>query len=252
VCAYELHLSGLVFCTIWLISLAAPGLGMVGRLLFWRRPVRESVLDRPAVRSLVSSGVWVVAGQQLASGLDLLIISGILGSAQAGQYGLLWRVTQVVVVPVIGAGPLVTRAAEVARTDRTDAARTRSRRLLVALAGLELLCVAALCLANGPVFALLGNGEVHLPGLLLVSGVSWCCLEVVRRLAMSLTSTPEDMKVWRRLSVITAVPNVVLSVAFTYWIGVAGPLIASVLGQALLIGFAFPRIKLNARLAVLA
>lgn len=234
VVAYELGWSAAAFAVIWILSLATPGLGMAIHLA---RP-RVWTNSRPTAdaRQLAGSGSWVVLGQQLASGFDLLIITNLLGSTAAGEYGLVWRVAQVVVAPVIGAGPLVVRAATLARTGEPEQLRDY-RAIVRALLIMELLAVAVMLIASAPIFAVLGNGKADIPSALLVAGAVWCSAEVLRRVAIAASSTPADMKVWRSLSIATAVPNLVLSVVFTLWFGVSGPLVASVLMQVVLLAF---------------
>lgn len=246
-----------VFAVIWIVSLATPGLLVSPRALVRlrhlrrRRRAREGgVADAADARTFASSASWIVLGQQLGTGLDLLIITAVVGSLGSASYGLMWRLLQVLVAPLVGAAPLLTRAAQEARTSGEPMLRRRCRRLVIGCLGIEALCLVLFLALNGWLFDILGAGQIPVSAQLLTAGALWFVFEVARRIVLALTATTHDMRIWRRLSVLTAVPNVVASVLVTLWLGVSGPLFGSCLGIALLVGWALPSVRPGLRAAL--
>jgi hypothetical protein len=225
VVAYSLGVGPAWFTVIWIASLAVPALPMIlwhpKALAARRRPGTEDV------GSISGSSLWIAAGQQFATGFDLVIISVILGSQQAAAYGLVSRLVLLALTPVIGALPVLTRSAGHARASDVPRDRTGARRLTLLVGGLQCAGLLVFVVLGGWACRVLSSGHITPPTSLLVATGGWGVAETVRRCLMSATATPHGLRHWRISNLAFAVPNLVLSVVLTQTVGVSGPMLGS-------------------------
>lgn len=238
--AYVLRLGPAWFTVIWVASLSVPALPMT----VWRPrsllPGRRRARD---VGSISGSSLWIAAGQQFASGFDLVIISVVLGSREAAAYGLVSRLAQLALTPVIGALPVLTRSAGRARSTGLGPARRTARNLTLAVAALQCTGLAAFVLLGGWACRLLSSGHISPPTSLLLATAGWGVTETVRRCLMSATATAPSLRHWRVSNLAFAVPNLVLSVVLTRTAGVSGPMLGSLVAVGAMVLVAAWRLR---------
>jgi hypothetical protein len=223
--AYVVGVGPAWFTVIWVASLAVPALPMAAwRLRTMAGPAYTGTRD---VGHISGSSLWIAAGQQFASGFDLVIITVVLGSGQAAVYGLVTRLVLLALTPVIGALPVLTRSAGQARAAGLPRARRATRHLTLLVAGLQCAGLAVFVVLGGWACRLLSSGHITAPTSLLVASAGWGVTETLRRCLMSATATTQGLRHWRISNLGFAVPNLVLSVALTRSVGVSGPMLGS-------------------------
>jgi hypothetical protein len=216
------------FTVIWVASLAVPALPVL--LTFRRAPGRRGYSGQRAtseIGSISGSSLWIAAGQQFASGFDLVIISVILGSEEAAAYGLVSRLAQLALTPLIGAVPVLTQSAGRARSARLPRGRRAARSLTLAVAGMQCAGLLVFVVLGGWASRLLSGGHIAPSTSLLVATAGWGVIETARRCLMSASATAHGLRHWRRSNLAFAVPNLALSVILTKYVGVSGPMLAS-------------------------
>jgi hypothetical protein len=194
------------------------------------------------VSRMSGSSLWIAAGQQFASGFDLVIISVVLGSREAAVYGLVSRLALLALTPIIGALPVLTRSAGHARTEGYSRARREARQLTLLVAGLQCAALAAFVVLGGWACRLLSSGHISPPSSLLVATAGWGVAETLRRCLMSASATPHGLRFWRVSNLGFAVPNLVLSVVLTQSLGVSGPMLGSLIAVGAMVGVAVWRL----------
>lgn len=242
------------FALAWAASLAVPGLPASLGWFASRRRRQEAAArgSAPDTTPISAHSLWIAAGQQFASGFDLVIISALLGSREAAVYGLTTRLIQIALTPVIGASPVIVRYAGLARVAPTAENRAHVRRLLAIVVGGQLACVVAIGAASPWLSQVLGGNGVRPPLLLVLSVIGWACVETVRRAMMAATSTVGGLGRWRVWNLTLALPNVCLSVALTPVIGMSGPMIGSLIASVLMMSMAYLRLGGDVREVALA
>jgi O-antigen/teichoic acid export membrane protein len=190
------------------------------------RPGPETIADEA---SISGSSLWIAAGQQLASGFDLVIISVILGSEEAAAYGLVTRLVQFALIPIIGAVPVLTQSAGRARASGLPRARKAARSLTLLVAGTQTAGMVAFVVLGGWASRLLSGGHIAPPTSLLLATAGWGVTETLRRCLMSASATPPGLSHWRRANLGFALPNLALSVLLTEYVGVSGPMLGSLI-----------------------
>jgi hypothetical protein len=225
--AYTLGAGPGWFTVVWVASLAVPALPVA---LWWlrtlTRPGPETIADEA---SISGSSLWIAAGQQLASGFDLVIISVILGSEEAAAYGLVTRLVQFALIPIIGAVPVLTQSAGRARASGLPRARKAARSLTLLVAGTQTAGMVAFVVLGGWASRLLSGGHIAPPTSLLLATAGWGVTETLRRCLMSASATPPGLSHWRRANLGFALPNLALSVLLTEYVGVSGPMLGSLI-----------------------
>lgn len=225
--AYTADVGPAWFTVIWVASLAVPALPVAAwRLRTFAGRAYQGTRD---VGSISGSTLWIAAGQQLASGFDLVIISVVLGAREAAVYGLVSRLAQLALTPVFGAIPVLTRSAGQARAAGLPGARRAARHLTLLVAGLQCAGLALFVVLGGWACRLLSSGHITPPASLLVATAGWAVAETLRRCLMSASATPYGLRHWRISNLGFAVPNLVLSVVLTQSVGVSGPVLGSLI-----------------------
>jgi hypothetical protein len=227
VAAYAVGLGPAWFTVVWVASLAVPALPVSA----WRlRSLAGHRYGRAQdVGTISGSSLWIAAGQQLASGFDLVIISVVLGSRQAAVYGLVSRLLQLALMPVIGALPVLLRSAGHARAAGLPRGRRGARRLTLLVAGLQCAGLVVFVVLGGWACRLLSAGHIAPPTSLLAAAAGWGVTETLRRCLMSASATPHGLRHWRTSNLGFAVPNLILSVILTRSVGVSGPMLGSLI-----------------------
>jgi hypothetical protein len=213
------------FTVIWVASLAVPALPIA----VWNARALADRRQRITgdVGSVSGSSLWIAAGQQFASGFDLVIISVILGSPSAAAYGLVSRLAQLALTPVVGAVPVLTRSAGRARATGLARARRTLRSTTLLVAAMQCAGLVVFVALGGWACRLLSGGHIAPSTPLLLATAGWAVTETARRCLMSASATPVGLRHWRKSNLGFAIPNLVLTVALTRAVGVSGPMWAS-------------------------
>ena len=215
------------FTVIWVASLAVPALPVA--LWSVRSLTRRDRASTLHVGSMSGSSLWIAAGQQFASGFDLVIISVVLGSQAAASYGLVTRLAQFALIPLIGAVPVLTRSAGHARASGLPRARRAARSLTLLVAATQTAGLVAFVVLGGWASRLLSGGHIVPPTSLLLATAGWGVTETLRRCLMSASATTPGLSHWRRANLGFALPNLALSVLLTKYVGVSGPMLGSLI-----------------------
>ena len=215
------------FTLIWVASLAVPALPVA---LWLVRPLtRRDRQTNAHVGSVSGSSLWIAAGQQFASGFDLVIISVILGSESAAAYGLVSRLAQLTLTPLIGSVPVLTQSSGRARASGLPRARKAARSLTLLVLATQSAALVVFVVLGGWASRLLSGGQISPPTSLLLATAGWGVTETVRRCLMSASATAPGLNVWRRSNLGFALPNLALSILLTKYVGVSGPMLASLI-----------------------
>jgi hypothetical protein len=238
---YLLHVDAAWFNVIWIASLAVPALPIV----VWHA---RSLAARPQVvtgdvGSMSGSSLWIAAGQQFATGFDLVIISVVLGSPQAAAYGLVSRLVQLTLAPALGAVPVLTRSAGRARVSGLPQARHTARSLTLVVVVLQCAGLVIFVMVAGWACHLLSGGQISPSNALVVAAAGWGVTETARRCLMSASATRHGLHHWRVSNLVFALPNVLLSVVLTHSVGVSGPMLGSLLASGAMVGVAAWRLR---------
>lgn len=228
------------FTVIWVASLAVPALPIA----VWNARTLASRRHRTSVNvgTISGSSLWIAAGQQLASGFDLVIISVLLGSPSAAGYGLVNRLAQLALTPVVGAVPVLTRSAGRARATGLARARKTARSASLLVAATQCAGLVAFAVLGAWACRLLSGGHIAPPTSLLVATAGWGVAETARRCLMAASATPAGLRHWRASNLGFAIPNLVLSVVLTKAVGVSGPMWASLVAVGAMVTLAGWRI----------
>jgi hypothetical protein len=224
------------FTVIWVASLAVPALPVL--LRYRRDPADRTHQATPDIRSISGSSLWIAAGQQFASGFDLVIISVLLGSEEAAAYGLVSRLAQLALTPLIGAVPVLTQAGGRARSARLPRGRRAARSLTLVVAGLQCAGLVIFVVLGGWASRLLSGGHIAPSTLLLLATAGWGLTETARRCLMSASATAHGLGYWRKANLAFAVPNLALSVILTKYVGVSGPMLGSLVAVGAMVAVA--------------
>jgi hypothetical protein len=225
-----------LFTMIWVAALAVPALPTAIWILKARRqPGHPTTTD---IGSISRSGLWIAAGQQFASGFDLVIISVILGSKEAAAYGLVSRLAQLTLTAALGAVPVLTRSAGRARATALPSARKVARSLTLLVAGMQCAGLLVFVVLGGWACRLLSGGLISPPTALLMTAAGWGVVETVRLTLMSASATAPGLRHWRRSNLRFAVPNLALSVILTRYVGVSGPMLGSLIAVGAMVTLA--------------
>ena len=227
----------------WFVAAAAGGSVVAAVLncvwLFLRRPeLRPRRRDvRPqTVRLILRSGVLFlvlgVAGS-VAYQTDALVISHLLGVDEVTTYNIAFRMFMIPALTVsflvAPLWPAFTDA--LARDDETWARRT-FRRAIVLGAAVTVPGSLVLVLAGQPLADLwVGDGQVRLPLLLLLCFGAWTALTAVQAPLAMLLNGAQVIRFQVVCATAMAIANIGLSIAFTKWLGVAGPVLGTVVAQ---------------------
>jgi hypothetical protein len=231
--AYALGAAPGWFTVIWVASLAVPALPVA--LWSVRRLTRAARETTSVAGGISGSSLWISAGQQLASGFDLVIISVILGAESAATYGLVSRLVQVALTPLLGAVPVLTQSAGRARASGLARARGSTRSLTVLVAAGQTAGLVVFVVLGGWVCRLLSGGHITPPTSLLMAAAGWGVTETLRRCLMSASATAQGLSHWRRSNLAFAFPNLALSVLLTQYVGVSGPMLASLVAAGAMV-----------------
>lgn len=216
-----------LFTVIWVAALAVPALPTaVWHLRAWVRPGHPTTTD---IGSISRSGLFIAAGQQFASGFDLVIISVILGSEAAAAYGLVSRLVQLTLSAAVGAVPVLTRSAGHARARALPRARSAARSLTALVAGVQCAGLIVFVVLGGWACRLLSGGHISPPTALLLSAAAWGVVETVRLSLIAASATAPGLRLWRSSTLRFAIPNLALSVVLTQYVGVSGPMLGSLI-----------------------
>lgn len=179
--------------------------------------------------TLVLQMAVLTAAVLIQTGLDPIIVASQLGAAEAGAYGLAWRLVTGAMIPITVVTPLFMANIAGARAQGWSHQSDAQLRRLVALAAVAGLAVAGAVTALGPSLASwLGGGEVNSPRVLYLAGA---CLILVTFAATPLYlafSGPRALAWSVRLNLWLTIGNVSTSLALVQAVGVSGPLWASV------------------------
>ena len=227
----------------WFVAAAVGGATVSAVLnsawLFATRPElrpHRRYINAEVVRFIVGSGVLFlvlgVAGA-VAYQTDALVISHLLGSEEVTTYNLALRLF---LIPGLAVSFLVAPlwpafSDAVARQDKAWAQRTLRKAITwgawVSVPGALLLIVFGQRLID----LWVGDGKVQVPLLLLVALGLWTALNAVSGPIAMLFNGAHVVTFQVICAVAMAVSNVALSIAFTRWVGVAGPVLGSVVAQ---------------------
>ena len=215
------------FTLIWVASLAVPALPVA--LWFPKKASGRRQTLRQDVGNMSGSSLWIAAGQQFSSGFDLVIISVILGSEAAAAYGLVSRIAQLALTPVIGAMPVLTQSAGRARVSGRARSRRAARSLNLLVGSLQCAGIVLFVALGGWACRLLSSGHISPSMSLLLASGGWAVTDTARRCLMSASATSHGLRHWRRANLGFALPNLALSVLLTKFVGVSGPMLASLI-----------------------
>jgi O-antigen/teichoic acid export membrane protein len=203
------------------------------------RPHRRYV-HAESVRFIFGSGVlFLVLGfaGAVAYQTDALVISHLLGPEEVTPYNLALRLF---LIPGLAVSFLVAPlwpafSDAFARRDKAWAQRTLRRAITwgawVNVPGALLLILFGQQLVD----LWVGDGEVQLPWLLLVAFGIWTALNAISGPIAMLFNGAHVVGFQVICAVAMAVSNIALSIGLTHWLGVAGPVLGSVLAQTVCI-----------------
>lgn len=227
----------------WFVAAAVGGAVISAVLncawLFLSRPeVRphRAYVGTAAVRFIFGSGLlFLVLGvaSSVAYQTDALVISHLLGPAEVTTYNLALRLF---LIPGLAVSfllaPLWPAFGDAfARGDEAWARRTLRRAVLwgasINLPGALLLVVFGRPLVN----AWVGDGQVSMPWLLLVAFGFWTALNAISGPLAMLLNGAHVVGFQVACAIAMAIGNIVLSILLTRWLGVAGPVLGSIVAQ---------------------
>jgi O-antigen/teichoic acid export membrane protein len=207
--------------------------------LFLRSPdLRPRLQDatRPVVRLILASGsLFLVLGAAgaVAYQTDALVISHLLGPDEVTTYNLALRLF---LIPGLAVSfllaPLWPAFGDAfARDDHAWARQTLRRAVLwgaiVNVPGGLFLVLAGQWLVD----LWVGAGEVELPLLLLVSFGTWTALNAISGPMAMFLNGAQVVGFQVKCALAMAVSNIALSIVFTRWLGVSGPVLGSLVAQ---------------------
>lgn len=207
--------------------------------LFLRRPElrpHRRYVHLEVVRFIFGTGVlFLVLGvaSSVAYQTDALVIAHLLGPDDVTTYNIALRLF---LIPGLAVSfllaPLWPAFSDAfARNDHAWARRTLRRAITwgawVNISGALLLVV----LGQQLVDLWVGAGRLEMPWLLLVSFGVWTALNAVSGPMAMLLNGAHVVTFQVVCAVAMAVSNIALSIAFTHWLGVAGPVLGSVVAQ---------------------
>jgi O-antigen/teichoic acid export membrane protein len=207
--------------------------------LFLRSPEmrpRPADASRPVVRFILGSGsLFLVLGAAgaVAYQTDALVISHLLGPDEVTTYNLALRLF---LIPGLAVSfllaPLWPAFGDAfARDDHAWARQTLRRAVLFgALVNVPGALVLVL-FGQRLVDLWVGAGEVELPTLLLVSFGIWTALNAISGPMAMFLNGAQVIGFQVKCALAMALSNIVLSIALTGWLGVAGPVLGSVVAQ---------------------
>lgn len=211
--------------------------------LFLRHPdlrPRHRDVTRRGVRFILRSGVLFLvlgAAASVAYQTDALVISHVLGTGEVTTYNIALRMFFIPGLAVsFVLAPLWPAFGDAfARGDHAWARQTLGRAMALGAAvnvpGAVLLVLFGQRLAD----LWVGQGEVSFPLLLLVSFGLWTVLNAVSGPLAMLLNGAHVVGFQVVCAVTMALSNIALSIALTPWLGVAGPVLGSVIAQTVFI-----------------
>ena len=211
---------------------------VVGRQKPWLLP-RASLLDRPAMSELLSSGspfflIQVAAVVVFSS--DNLIVSHYLGASAVTPYSVTWRVVGLgaVLQSLIFPALWPAYAEAYARHDFSWIRRTFALTMKGTLA-LNLLCVAVLLLFGRSLIRMwAGPAAVPTHALLLAMGI-WAVVNGFMSVESCLLAALNRTRVQAALSIAAAAVNIALSLALVRHIGALGVIGGTILSYLIVL-----------------
>ncbi len=248
-----LTITGTVLCVTtsasvpWFVAAAVGGSVVSGVAntvwLFWRhpelRPGRRYV-TRERTRFVAGSGVLFlllgVAGA-VAYQTDALVISHVLGPSDVTTYSLALRLFAIPGLAVsFVLAPLWPAFGDAFARRDVAWVRQTLRRAIVWGAAVNIPGALLLVLLGQWLVDLwVGEGEVAVPTLLLVSFALWTVLNTVSGPLAMLLNGAHVVRFQVICAIAMAVLNLPLSIVLTEWLGVAGPILGSAIAQSLCI-----------------
>ncbi len=242
-----------VACVVWSASLpwfvgAAVGGAVISAVLncAWLFLVRPELrphsryVQVEVVRFIFGSGVlFLVLGvaSSVAYQTDALVISHVLGPEEVTPYNLALRLF---LIPGLAVSFLLAPlwpAFSDAFARKDDAwARQTLRRAVIWGASINVPGALVLVVFGQPLVDLwVGQGVVRVPWLLLVAFGMWTALNAITGPLAMLLNGAHVVAFQVGCAVAMALSNVALSIVFTHWVGVAGPVLGSVVAQTVCI-----------------
>jgi O-antigen/teichoic acid export membrane protein len=191
---------------------------------------------RPVVRLILGSGsLFLVLGAAgaVAYQTDALVISHLLGPDEVTTYNLALRLF---LIPGLAVSfllaPLWPAFGDAfARGDHAWARRSL-RRAVVWGAWVNIPGAVVLALTGQWLVDLwVGDGQVDLPWLLLVCFGAWTALNAISGPVAMFLNGAQVVGFQVKCALAMALTNVALSIAFTHWLGVSGPVLGSLVAQ---------------------
>lgn len=188
-----------------------------------------SVLRSGLEYGILSAG-WVVAYT-----LDAIVISSLLGAAAAAVFGIATRLFSLVAGTLTVAGQQMWPAmADALARGEVDWVRARFRRSLQIAGGTAALSCAGLLVA-GPTIARIWVGDKLVPpyALFVVLAVWTVYMTVITQYSYMLMAA-DRIRLLAGIGVIIAVVNIGVSIAFTRWFGMTGPIVGNLVAAVLI------------------
>ncbi|MGN6161290.1 MAG: lipopolysaccharide biosynthesis protein [Marmoricola sp.] len=186
------------------------------------------------LRSGLEYGI-LSAGWVVAYTLDAIVVSSILGAAAAAVFGIATRLFSLIAGTLTVAGQQMWPAmADALARGEVDWVRARFRRSLQIAGGTAALSCLFLLVA-GQTIARLWVGDKLVPpfALFVVLAVWTVYMTVITQYSYMLMAA-DRIRLLAGIGIVIALVNIGVSIAFTHWIGMTGPIVGNLVAAVLI------------------